>query len=309
MPKSATERLHPLARGLDALPGAEALDRLLSAQETALAAIRPALPALDAGARLMARCVAAGGSLVYAGAGSSALMAMADGLELPGTFGLSPDRIRILMAGGLPRESRMPGDTEDDAAEAEAAAAVIAAGDTVIAVTASGSTPYTLAAARAARQRGARVIAIANNSDAAIFAEAEVAICLPTPPELVAGSTRMGAGTAQKVALNLMSTLMGIRLGAIHDGMMVALVADNAKLKARARTMVETIAGVRPGAAADALAEAGGAVKPAVLIARGLTPAAATTILAQSGDNLRAALARIETTGPAGPETTTSKGV
>lgn len=308
MPKSATERLHPLARGLDALPGAEVLGRLLSAQEEALAAIRPALPALDAAATLMARAVTAGGALVYAGAGSSALMAMADGLELSGTFGLDPGRIRILMAGGMPRDSRMPGATEDDAAEAEAAAAVIDAGDAVIAVTASGSTPYTLALARMARERGARVVAIANNAGAPIFAAAEVAVCLPTPPELVAGSTRMGAGTAQKVALNLMSTLMGIRLGAIHDGMMVAVVADNAKLKARARTMVETIARVCPEVAAAALSEAGGAVRPAVLIERGLTPDAARTILAQSGDNLRAALARIETTGPAGSAGTTNKG-
>jgi N-acetylmuramic acid 6-phosphate etherase len=101
---------------------------------------------------------------------------------------------------------------------------------------------------------------------------------------------------------------MGIRLGAIHDGMMVAVVADNAKLKARARTMVETIARVCPEVAAAALSEAGGAVRPAVLIARGLTPDAARTILAQSGDNLRAALARIETTGPAGSAGTTNKG-
>lgn len=295
MQETETERLHPLAEGIDTLPGIAVLDRLLLAQEAALATLRPALPALDAGAALMARTVEGGGALVYAGAGSSALMAMADALELPGTFGLSPDRIRILMAGGLPKRAHMPGATEDDVEEARAAAAAIRAGDAVIAVTASGSTPYALAVAEAARARGAGVIAMANNPGAPIFAAADVAICLATPPELIAGSTRMGAGTAQKAALNLMSTLMGIRIGAVHDGRMVAVVADNAKLRARARAIVAAIAGVDAETAAAALARAGDAVKPAVLIARGMTDAAARDMLAQTGGNLRAALARSAT--------------
>lgn len=294
MRENETERRHPLAEGLDALSGIEVLGRLLTAQEVALTALRPALPALDAGAALMARTVERGGALVYAGAGSSALMAMSDALELSGTFGLSPERIRILMAGGLPTGTHMPGATEDDVAEAEAAAAAIRAGDTVIAVTASGSTPYALAVAQVARTRGASVIAIANNPGAPILGQADLAICLATPPEMIAGSTRMGAGTAQKAALNLMSTLMGIRIGAVHDGMMVAVVAENAKLRARARAIVAAIAGVDAGAAAAALARAGDAVKPAVLIARGMTEKAARDMLAQTGDNLRAALARID---------------
>ena len=308
MVRSATERLHPMAEGLDALPGGEVLHRLLSGQEAALAAVRRALPAIEAGAEAMAAAIRGGGRLVYAGAGSSALMANADGMELPGTYGIAPERILLLMAGGLPRDAHMPGDTEDDADEAVRAAEAVRAGDTVIAVTASGRTPYPVAVARIARARGARVIAIANNEGAGIFDHADVAICLPTPPEIIAGSTRMGAGTAQKAALNMMSTLMAIRLGAVHDGMMVGLVADNDKLRGRARGMVAAIAGVTEEAADAALEAGAGVVKPAVLIARGLTPAAAVEHLAASGGNLRAALARIEATGQTDRTIRTNKG-
>ncbi len=289
----ATESQHPDARGIDALPADQILRRLLDGQRAAVEAVRSALPALEAGADLMAATLRNGGRIAYAGAGSSALMAVADGLELPGTYGLDPARIVLQMAGGLPRDSRMPGDTEDDAAAGHAAGAVLAAGDLVIAVTASGSTPYPMAVAETARANGAHVIAIANNRDAAIFDRAHVAVCLPTPPEVIAGSTRMGAGTAQKVALNMLSTLAAIRLGQVHDGMMVGLVADNAKLRARAAGMVGAIAACDADRAAAALNAAAGEVKPAVLIARGLSPDAASALLDATQGNLRAALARI----------------
>lgn len=289
-----TEDMHADASGIDACPEAEALLRLLSAQRRALDAVEPASAAIAAGAAQMAEALRGAGRLVYVGAGSSALMAVADALELPGTFGIDADRILILMAGGMPQGSRMPGDTEDDAAQAAEDARLIRAGDVVIAVTASGNTPHALAIARAARDCGARVIGIANNAGAQIFALADVAICLETPPEVIAGSTRMGAGTAQKAALNLMSTLMGIRLGRVHDGMMVGVVADNRKLRARARGIVARIAGCGEDTAARSLDAAGGAVRSAVLIALGLTPAAAEAALAEADGNLRAALARIE---------------
>jgi N-acetylmuramic acid 6-phosphate etherase len=239
----------------------------------------------------------AGRHLHYAGAGSSALMACADGLELHGTYGIDPARIHLLMAGGLPVDARMPGDTEDDADAGTQAATAIGAGDVVIAVTASGATPFAVAVARSAQARGAQVIAIANNAGAAIFAHADVAIALMTPPEVIAGSTRMGAGTAQKTALNMISTLAGIRLGQVHDGMMVGVVADNAKLRLRAAGMVASIADVSDAAARTALDAAGGRVKPAVLIALGLDMDRAQALLNDTGQNLRAALARMTTRG------------
>ena len=287
-----TELLHPAATGLDTLAGAAVLGHLLAAQAAAVQAVSPALPQIEAAAVLMAQALQGDGRLVYAGAGSSALMAVADGLELGGTFGVAADRVLLMMAGGLPVDARMPGDTEDDAGEGTRAAEILRAGDVVIAVTASGRTPYALAVAEAAQARGAKVIGIANAVGAALFDHADVAICLATPPEVIAGSTRMGAGTAQKVALNMMSTLMGIRLGQVHDGMMVGLVADNEKLRGRAAAMVARIAGVEAGVAATALDAARGAVKPAVLIALGQAPEAALGLLSETKGNLRAASAR-----------------
>lgn len=292
MPDNVTESLHPAAWGLDARPADEILAVLLDGQRAAVAAVAEALPDIARGADMMAAAVRAGGRIVFAGAGSSALMANADGLELPGTFGVDPARIVLCMAGGMPAGAHLPGDTEDDAAEGAVAGEGFGAGDVVIAVTASGSTPYPMALAQSARARGARVVAIANNRGAEIFALADVAIWLPTPPEVIAGSTRMGAGTAQKVALNLMSTLMGVKIGAVHDGMMVALHADNLKLRARARAMVARIAGVDDVVASSALGLAAGRVKAAVLIALGAAPDEAAVALDAELGILRAAIAR-----------------
>lgn len=295
MARRQTESLHPAARGLDARPDDQILPLLLAGQLEALMAVQPALPQIAAGARLMADCLRTGGRICYAGAGSSALMANADGMELPGTYGISPDRILLRMAGGIPTSPHMPGDTEDDATDGIHQATVdgLGRGDLVIAVTASGSTPYPMALAGEARRNGARIVAVACNRDAPIFAVADVAICLATPAELIAGSTRMGAGTAQKVTLNLLSTLAAIRLGEVHDGMMVGLTADNAKLRARAAAIVGAIADVDDGAAMESLRQTDGAVKPAVLMALGITHHQAQRLLDDTQGNLRAAIARL----------------
>ena len=284
----ATEQRHPAAMGLDALPPDRILHHILVQAQASLACIEAALPQIAAAAMLVAGALQAGNKLIYAGAGSSALMACADGLELPGTYGVHPDQIVLLMAGGLPVDARMPGDTEDDVDQATRAASVIAPGDVVIAVTASGSTPFAVAIAAAAQAKIAQVIGIANTVSATIFAHSDVCIALPTPPEVIAGSTRMGAGTAQKVALNMISTLAGIKLGQVHDGLMVGVVADNIKLRNRAAGIVAQIAGVADGQ--PALTAAHGHVKPAVLMARGLTQDAATKLLADCHGNLREAL-------------------
>jgi N-acetylmuramic acid 6-phosphate etherase len=292
-----TERLNPSSIGLDMLEADEILRRLLAGQIDAVRAVEASLSQISEGAELMAAALRGGGRLAYAGAGSSALMANADGMELAGTYGVDPQDVLLHMAGGIPTQADMPGDTEDSEAEGAAAGAGTTARDVVIAVTASGRTPYALAFARAARANGSKIIAIANNRGAAIFALADVAICLPTPPEVIAGSTRMGAGSAQKVALNLMSTLMGIKLGQVHDGMMIGVVADNDKLRARAAGMVATIAGVDEKTAMTCLQAAGGAVKPAVLISCGASLGEAHAILTETQGNLRAALARLRTAG------------
>lgn len=299
-----TEALHDAARGLDQRPLAEVAALLAEGQIAAATALRDALTPISGGAAAMARTIRQGGVLHYAAAGSSGLMAAADAQELGGTFSIPAAQIRIHMAGGLPTGVEMPGDTEDDTAGLAQALADLTPRDTLIAVSASGTTPYTLAAAALARAKGATLIAIANNPGAALFDGADHAICLHTPPEVLSGSTRMGAGTAQKIALNMLSTLMAIDLGHIHDGMMVNMRADNIKLRARATGIVARIAEVDDRAAAAALDRAGGEVKPAILVAaRGLSPDAATALLRETEGNLRAALARqSDVIKPGGPK-------
>jgi len=186
------------------------------------------------------------------------------------------------------------GASEDDEFQAarDVAEAGLAAGDLLIAISASGTTPYALGAMAAARVRGVRVAGIANNPATPLLEGADIAICLPTPPEVIAGSTRMGAGTAQKIALNMLSTMMATRLGHVHDGYMVNVAADNLKLRERARRIVAAIAGVGDSEAAAALKAADGSIKPAILVAAGADDAsAAQALLERSHGRLRPALA------------------
>ncbi|MFC3076393.1 N-acetylmuramic acid 6-phosphate etherase [Shinella pollutisoli] len=293
MAAGGTEGRHERASGLDALRPVEALALLADGQKAAAAAVDAALDDIAAGARLAADALLSGGRLVYAGAGSSGLMAMADALELPGTYGISRERIVVLLAGGAASLVDLAGTYEDDVdlAAADAAEAGIAAADCAIVVSASGSTPYALAVADHAREKGARVIALANNPGAKLFAGADVSILLATPPEVISGSTRMGAGTAQKIAFNLLSTLVGIHLGHVHDGHMVNLKADNIKLRSRACRIVSDIAGVDAGEAERLLQRSDGSVKAAVLLAAGAPDTgAALAALDREGQNLRRAL-------------------
>ena len=289
-----TEQLHDDATGLDARPLSEAAAVLAQAQNAAAQAVQRAIDPICRGALAMAETLKSKGKLYYVAAGSSGLMAAADAMELGGTYGISPGNIRILMAGGLPTSAEMPGDTEDEIATLRAALADVATIDTIIAVSASGGTPYTLEAARIAQAAGATVIGIANNPDCELFARSTHSILLATPPEPISGSTRMGAGTAQKIALNMMSTLMAIELGHVHDGMMVNLRADNAKLRARAQGIVGRIAGVSDKAADAALAATDGDVKAATLVAAGAGSVdAAHRLLGNTRGHLRPALDRI----------------
>lgn len=287
-----TETPHRYARGLQALPAQAILTRLLEGQQEAAAAVASALPAIEAAAQAAAAALKAGGKLGYAGAGSSGLMALADALELAGTFGIAADRTPALFAGGAEALLAMTGAVEDESATAahDVEAAGLGAGDALIAVSASGTTPYKLAAAEAARARGVAVIGIANSAGAPLLALASTPVLLDTGPEVVAGSTRMGAATAQKIALNMISTLTGLSLGHVHDGYMVNVIADNAKLRERARRIVADISGAAPETAA-ALSSTAGAVKPAVLIAAGAPDAAAAArLLDRSGGHLGPAL-------------------
>lgn len=288
MAERQTEQLHPLGKGLHAQSASAILSAVLCAQEGALARLHASLPALEQAAEAAAAALIAGGKLAYAGAGSSGLMALADCLELAGTFGIPRSQTPMLFAGGAAALISMTGGVEDDAAQAveDVRQAGIGPGDVVLCLAASGSTPYTLAVAEYARSLGARVIGLANTPDARLFATSDLKVFLDTGPEVVAGSTRLGAATAQKAALNMLSVLVGVRLGAVHDGQMVNLIADNIKLVDRAARIVARIAGTGDEAARTALHATDGAVKPAILVARGQTADAARQALAASGGKL-----------------------
>ncbi len=293
MAAGRTEGRHDQARGLDECQPLDALKVLADGQKAAAAVVDGALADIAAAVRLAADALLSGGRLVYVGAGSSGLMAMADALELPGTYGISRDRIVILLAGGAASLEDLAGGYEDDRvlAVGDAETAKIDAKDCVIAVSASGSTPYALAIAAYAKGQGAKVVAMANNPGAALFSDADVSILLQTPPEVISGSTRMGAGTAQKIAFNMFSTLVGILLGHVHDGHMVNLKADNIKLKGRACRIVSDISGVGLDEAERLLTRSEGSVKEAVLLAAGVADAgAAKAALDRSGQSLRRAL-------------------
>jgi len=297
MSQKATEARHGKAEGVDTRAPEEILALLASGQQEAARTVDAAIPALAEAADLVAASIRDGCKLVYAGAGSSGLMAMADALELPGTYGIPRKQIALLLAGGVSSLSDMEGAPEDDVDLAEKDASVIAEGDCVLAVSASGSTPYVVKIAEIARSRGAKIVALANNPDARLFEAADVSVLLQTPPEVVAGSTRMGAGTAQKLAFNMLSTLMAIKLGHVHDGHMVNLRADNEKLRIRAAGMVAEIADIDFEEAREWFARADGSVKVAVLLAAGAADAdAARELLNRSGQVLRKALTELNMT-------------
>jgi N-acetylmuramic acid 6-phosphate etherase len=296
MSEASTEHVSPGALGLDTWDDADILKALVLGQEHAIVAVRKALPEIARAADLLAQNLRAGGRLFYAGAGTSIRIGVQDGSELPATFGMDEKKIGYLIAGGKPAIFETMADAEDDTTAGAKAGAALKPGDTLIAIAASGKTPYTLAAVHAAKEQGASTVAVVNNPLSPLGAAADVEINLTSGSEIIAGSTRMGAGTAQKATLNLISTLTHIKLGAVHDGMMVNLKAENHKLRGRALEIVQRISGVSGEAAAGALSEAKGNVKIAILRCAGAgSVKEAKSLLADASDNLRAALLRLKT--------------
>lgn len=291
--KKGTESISPRYRGLDVWKDEDVLEAMWEGQSRAIAAVRRALPSIGWAARTMAERLGDRGRIIYVGAGTSGRLAALDGAELAPTFGWPESRTVFLLAQGPVLTAAASSFNEDDAPRGriEMLALAPTQADAVIAVAASGTTPYTRAAALAAAEKGALVIAIANNADAPLFQQADVPILLDTGAEIISGSTRMNAGTAQKSALNLLSSLLMIRLGHVYDGLMVNLNVSNEKLRHRALAILMRITGCTREAAAVALEACGGQVKPAALVVKGLSAEEAAEALAKSGGNLRSALA------------------
>jgi N-acetylmuramic acid 6-phosphate etherase len=263
------------------------LASLWEGQLAAVAALGPALPALARATEAAATRLAAGGRLAYAGAGTSGRIAVQDAVELVPTFDWPEARLVLLMAGGDAALLRSVENAEDRIDVEH----TIAAHDVLVGVAASGTTPFTVAAVRVARERGALTIGLANSPRTPLLDAAEYPVLIETGAEAIAGSTRMKAGTAQKAALNIFSTAVMVRLGRVYRGQMVDMQARNAKLRARAVRMLQGLTECSAEQAQAALQAAGGKVKPAVLVVQGMAAGEAATLLARHQGNLRAAMA------------------
>jgi N-acetylmuramic acid 6-phosphate etherase len=236
----------------------------------------------------------AGGRLIYVGAGTAGRIGVLDASECPPTFGTDPTLVVGIIAGGETALRNAVEDSEDDrdSALAGVAALDVSPADTVVGISASGRTPFVLAALEEARRRGCLTVAVAANHDSEIGRVADHAIETVVGPEFVAGSTRLKAGTAQKLVLNMLSTIAMVRLGKTFNGVMVHLQATNEKLRARSERMVMEAAGVRADEASDALARADGSVKVAiVMLLAGASAADARAALDRQGDLLARAVA------------------
>jgi N-acetylmuramic acid 6-phosphate etherase len=295
-----TERASPRYTDIDIWEPSDIAEAMIEGQFTAVAAVRAARNALVEAALAAEARLRNGGRLVYVGAGTSGRLAVQDGAELMPTFSWPQDRLLLLMAGGRNALLQSVEGAEDaiDQAVRLVQQHDIGADDVVIAVAASGTTPFTLACLREAKRRGALTIGVANNPDTPILTEAGHAIWLDTGAEPIAGSTRMKAGTAQRITLNVFSSLVMILLGRVYDGLMVEVQAVNQKLVRRSEGILTRLTGRSGEQAREALRRADGNLKLAVLLLQGCAVKEATDILDRAGGQLRAALAAIGEPGP-----------
>ncbi len=294
-PSVSTEHVDARYTDLDSWSAREMIQAMYDGQREAVAAVGSALEAIASAVDAALPRLRAGGRLVYVGAGTSGRIAVQDGAELTPTFDWPADRIVFLMAGGMTALTQSVEGAEDKASDGASAIedAKLAPNDVVIGLAASGTTPYTIGALAAANTAGALTIAIANNAGSPLLKTARHPILVETGAEIIAGSTRMKAGTAQKVVLNLLSTALMTRLGRVYKGLMVHLRVRNAKLKRRAKEIVAAIAGCSSDDAGRYLESARGDVKTAILLAFGLAQDEATGLLDRHEENLRAALEEI----------------
>jgi N-acetylmuramic acid 6-phosphate etherase len=277
------------------------VEAMIEGQFTAVAAVRAARSALLGAALAAEARLRNGGRLVYVGAGTSGRLAIQDGAELIPTFSWPQDRLLLLMAGGKDALLRSVEGAEDavDQAVRLVQQHEIGGSDVLIAVAASGTTPFTLSCLREARRRSALTIGIANNRGTPILEEADYPIWLDTGAEPIAGSTRMKAGTAQRITLNVFSSVVMILLGRVYEGLMVDLQAVNQKLVRRSESILTRLTGRSGEQAREALRTANGSVKLAVLLLHGCDLPEAVSVLHRAGGQLRAALAAIGKADPA----------
>ncbi|PHR90865.1 MAG: N-acetylmuramic acid 6-phosphate etherase [Robiginitomaculum sp.] len=275
----------------------DAVEAMYEGQLMAMAAVKPAMRDIALAADQAAQRLGETGRLIYVGAGTSGRLAIQDGAELGPTFGWPRNRIEFCIAGGIEALTVSIEGAEDSSenGRSQIQNAKVGKNDIVIGVAASGKTPYTLGALQEANIRGAMTIGIANNPNTPLLAEVDNAILAVTGSEIIAGSTRMKAGTAQKAVLNILSTAIMTRLGHVYKGFMVDMVVSNKKLEGRAVNMICDITKCSKKTARSSLNDANENIKMAVLIALGQSSESAEQIIKQASGNLRTALALLDT--------------
>jgi N-acetylmuramic acid 6-phosphate etherase len=289
-----TEAFRPDLADIDRLPTLD-IARLMNGEDaTVPTAVAQRLPEIAAAIDAVAERMARGGRLIYAGAGTAGRLGVLDASECPPTFNTDPEQVVGLIAGGPDAMVTSVEGAEDSAelARSDLDALRLLAADTVVGISASGRTPYAIAAVQHARRLGALTIGLACNADSALAAAAEHGIEIVVGPELLTGSTRLKAGTAQKLVLNMLSTITMIRLGKTYGNLMVDVRASNEKLRARSRRIVALATGASDNEIERALAATDGEVKNAILtILADVDGPTAARLLDDSDGHLRAALA------------------
>ncbi|MEQ4718546.1 N-acetylmuramic acid 6-phosphate etherase [Nonomuraea sp. B19D2] len=293
LPELSTEQSDPRYSQIDRLP-TEQIARLMNQADAAVpAAVAVAIPAISAAIDAISARMADGGRLLYVGAGTSGRLAVLDASECPPTFGTDPSLVQGVIAGGPDALTRSVEGAEDDTEAGAAALKDLAVGplDSVVGVSASGRAPFVLGALAEASARGALTVGLSCNDGAPLSAAAEHAIEVVVGPEVVTGSTRLKAGTAQKLVLNMISTISMVKLGRTYGNKMIEMSAMNNKLAGRALRMVSDITGADHATAEAALGAAGGQAKIAVLmIQHGLDADGARALLESHGERLSDAL-------------------
>jgi N-acetylmuramic acid 6-phosphate etherase len=288
-----TEARNPASANIDELEAIEIV-RLMNEQETLVAgAVATQSDAIASAIDVIADRLRAGGRLIYVGAGTSGRLGVLDATECPPTFNSPPGQVVGVVAGGTEALTRAVEGAEDrpELAERDLSELRVGPHDVVVGIATSGRTPYVIAALDYARRRGCYTIALACNADASISREADLAITPVVGPEVISGSTRLKAGTATKLVLNMLSTGAMVRIGKTYGNLMVDLRATNSKLRDRTRRIIETLVGVNEHAAADLLARCGGELKTALVAGRsGCTPDEARERLAHAGGQVRCAI-------------------
>ncbi|MFK4042968.1 N-acetylmuramic acid 6-phosphate etherase [Nonomuraea wenchangensis] len=288
-----TEAADPRFSGIDTMSVAELAATMNAADATVPAAVAGALPQIVPAIEATAERMQRGGRLIYVGAGTPGRLGVLDASECPPTFGTPPEQVFAIIAGG-PRAIVAPCEGAEDDEEAGAAAvddAGVGPLDTVVGIASSGRTPYVVAAVRRAAERGALTVGLACNTGTPLGAAAAHAVEVPVGPEVISGSTRLKAGTAQKLVLNMFSTIVMVRLGKTYGNLMVDVRPSNGKLRERAVRIVRAITGAGRAEALSALRQNGFNVKQAVVASRfDLTPQEAAARLAGADGRLRAAL-------------------